>query len=217
MNHCPIVKNENSPNTYYGLKGSGNIGKVYRNRSFGGNMSNRKYTKQQVMPHKLQKKNIREGETSIYLNKEKPQRYMPPLIPRFLGSTENPNYRSGYMTDLNYQKTPNNNNYTQYFFPMQELQKINYKIEKNNDIKHANFNYIHTINGLPINKIHNETVNGDYINYPLNDKPYKYINIYKDNKMFENFSNLNHNNNNTNFYESTLSIRDCIEKNNNVD
>ena len=226
MSNCPIVNNTNLPNTYYGPRGSGDVGEVYRNRSFGGAMSNRKFTRQQVIPHKLQPKEIREGEVSINLNDNKPERYMSPLIPRILGSTENPEYRSGYMSNLDYVEIPENNNYTQYFFPMQELQKMKFKDEDNiNNNNNKNYQeVIHTINGLPIEKIKDDDVKGDYIKYPFNDEPYKFLDYrYKHPDMivesFSNFANVSNNyneiNSPDNFVNSTLKFRECIEKENN--
>jgi len=222
MSNCPIVNNSNLPNTYYGPKSSGDIGEVFRNRSFGGSMSNRKFTRQQVMPHKLQPKEIREGEVSINLNDNKPERYMTPLIPKILGSTENPEYRSGFMSNLDYVEIPENNNYTQYFFPMQELQKMKFKNDDNENNNNKNYqDGIHTINGLPINKIKNSDVNSDYIKYPFNNEPYKFLDYrYKHPDMIvESFENVSNNynkiNSPDNFVNSTMKFRKCIEKENN--
>lgn len=225
MSNCPIINNNNLPNTFYGQRGSGDVGKVYRNRSFGGAKSNRKFTKQQVKPHKLQPKEIREGEVSINLNNNKPNRYMTPLIPRILGSTENPEYRSAYMSNLDYIEIPNNNNYTQYFYPMQELQKMKFKDKDNIESNNNYQDYIHTINGLPINKIKNDNITGDYVKYPFNDKPYKFLDHkYKYPNMivesFSNFENVSNNyneiNSSNNFVNSTMQFRECIEKKNDI-
>jgi len=218
MSNCPIVNNSKLPNTYYGLRGSGDVGEIYSNRSFGGDMSNRKFTRQQVMSHKLQPSEIREGEVSINLNNNKPESYMTPLIPRILGSTENPEYRSGYMSNLDYVEIPENNNYTQYFFPMQELQKMKFKDEDNNNYQKV----MNTINKLPIEKVKDDNVNDDYIKYPFNEEPYKFMDYrYKPPDMivesFSNFSNVSNNyneiNSPDNFVNSTLKFRECIENN----
>ena len=204
MSNCPSVQNNNKPNDYYGLTNTGDIGSSFRERSFGGASSNRKYTKQQVMPHKLQDKEIIKGEVTLKLNDENPERYMPPLIPRILGNTENPEYRSGYMTNENHVEIPKNNNYNQYFFPMQHLQKMTFKEnEKNineeymNEENNYEFNEIvNTVNGIPISEMVDISVSGDYVKYPY----------------YEGFENIE---NKTDFYNSTLKIRECIEKNNN--
>ncbi len=211
---CPFKPDFNKPNTHYGMDGSGDVGKVFRNRSFGGAMSNRKFTKQQVIPHKLQPKHIRNGTTTIELDYNNPRRYIPPLIPRILGSTENPEYRSGFMTNKNFVELPENNNYTQYFFPMQQLQKTHFnpqqikkqQIKTHQNNSKSNLNYeTNTIFNLPINQMKIIEVTGDYIKYPLNETPYTHI---------ENFNNLDSTKNN--FYNLTLSMRKCINKNNNT-
>ena len=202
MSNCPSVQNNNKPNDYYGLTNTGDIGSSFRERSFGGASSNRKYTKQQVMPHKLQDKEIIKGEVTLKLNDENPERYMPPLIPRILGNTENPEYRSGYMTNENHVEIPKNNNYNQYFFPMQHLQKMTFKQNENKENENEennNYEYneiVNTVNGIPISEMVDISVSGDYVKYPY----------------YEGFENIE---NKTDFYNSTLKIRDCINKNNN--
>ena len=207
---CNFKPDINKPNTYYGMDGAGDVGKVFRNRSFGGAMSNRKITKQQVIQHKLQPKNIRNGVTTIKLDNTNPKRYIPPLIPRILGSIENPEYRSGYMTNKNFVELPKNNNYTQYFFPMQQLQKTHFNPKQLQTQKYnSNSNYnTDILFNIPINQIKNIDVTGDYVKYPLNETPYKYT------EQFNNIQYKQYKENN--FYNSTLSMRTCINKNNNT-
>jgi hypothetical protein len=107
-------------NIKYGT--SGNTGKNYTNRSFGGAMSNRKYTKKQVKSHKLLPNNIRTSEISNIKSSDKI--LVPPLYPTTLGSV-GPNNRSGYLNPNSTTKIPDPNNINKYIYPAQELTDIN--------------------------------------------------------------------------------------------
>ncbi len=78
-------------NNHYGGKNTGNTGKNFSNRSFGGSMSNRKYTKDQVKPHKLTK------ATSQITSNVKGDA-TPPLYP-ISNASSRPDYRTGYLNE----------------------------------------------------------------------------------------------------------------------
>jgi hypothetical protein len=141
-------------NIKYGT--SGNTGKNYTNRSFGGGMSNRKYTKKQVKKHELLPNELRTGEVSNIkpVNKE----LVPPLYPTTLGST-GPNNRSGYINPNNTTTIPNPNNINKYIYPAQELVNVEMESDKNNYKI-----YIKNKNIMPDNNSNDNNSNNGYSN-----------------------------------------------------
>lgn len=134
-------------NNIYGT--SGNIGKNYSTRSFGGGMSNRKYTKKQVKKHKLLPNNERTGEVSNI--KPDKKKLVPPLYPTTLGST-GPNNRSGYINPNSTTTVPNPNNIDKYIYPSQELENVNMEVVDDPNkysisIKNVNNNDINSLDG----------------------------------------------------------------------
>lgn len=107
-------KNKDKKNKYYGVKNSGDTGKNFYNRSFGGAMSNRKYTKEQVKPHKL------DNKTPTIKNQT--ENVIPPLYPVTLSSSSD-YYRTGYVNNKDTIDAPND--ITKYYYPSQELKDIN--------------------------------------------------------------------------------------------
>lgn len=117
-------------NDKYGVKHSGNTGKNFYNRSFGGAMSNRKYTKEQVKPHKL-KKSIGTVSPNV-----KDKKIIPPLYPVSDASSQK-GYRTGYLSnDKHKMKKPSE--LTKYYQPMQNMDKDN--SSNANNIKITNIN-----------------------------------------------------------------------------
>ena len=172
-------------NTTYGT--SGNTGKNYTNRSFGGGMSNRKYTTSQVEKHKLLKNKERTGEVSNI--KPDNKILVPPLYPLTLGSTDE-NNRSGYINPHNTTNIPNPNNINKYIYPSQELENINMvkKIEKPKkysiNIKNINNNDMGSFREDRENRWSDYTYNGGYYgqNPSFIYNPYLYpLNQFDDN------------------------------------
>ena len=142
-------------NIKYGT--SGNTGKNYSTRSFGGGMSNRKYTKKQVKPHKLLPNNQRTGEISNI--KPNRKQLVPPLYPTTLGSLGE-NNRSGYINPHNTTIIPDPNNINKYIYPSQEL--INVNMESEPDNKKNNYKII--IKNKNIIPDNNNNTNGNIWN-----------------------------------------------------
>ena len=151
---------------------SGNTGKNYANRSFGGAMSNRKYTKKQVKKHKLLPNEMRTGEISNI--KPDNKQLVPPLYPTTLGSIGS-NNRSGYINPSDTTIIPNPNNINKYIYPSQELENVQMESEigsnnitSTNDpnknykiyIENTNINNDKNINDN-INPIDNNNKHGD--------------------------------------------------------
>ena len=105
-------------NNKYGGKNTCNIGKNYSNRSFGGGMSNRKYTKEQVKPHKLTK------STSKITNNIKSDA-TPPVYP-ISNASSRKDYRTGY---LNEDLSNPPKKYDKYYKPSQNI-KLDKKQKK---------------------------------------------------------------------------------------
>lgn len=121
-------------NNKYGGKNTGNTGKNFYNRSFGGGMSNRKYTKDQVKPHKLTK------ATSQIIPNVKGDA-TPPLYP-ISNASSRPDYRTGYLNeDL---KNPPKK-YDKYYQPSQNI-KRDRKQKKDRIHKDRDFKKINIIN-----------------------------------------------------------------------
>jgi hypothetical protein len=106
-------------NNTYGKKGS--VGKTFSERSFGGNMSNRKYTKENVKKHKLVQNN-----TPPITNKIKKD-VIPPLYPTNVDNlpSSSKTYRTGYLNTKNYIEQPKE--LDKYYEPSQQLDNINLK------------------------------------------------------------------------------------------
>ena len=112
-------KTKDNKNDKYGVKNSGNTGKNFYNRSFGGGMSNRKYTKEQVKPHKLKK------SIGVISSDIKNKTIIPPLYPVSNASSQK-GYRTGYLNnDLN--DIPRTSDLTTYYQPMQNLEDVKLK------------------------------------------------------------------------------------------
>ncbi len=166
-----IKKNKSDKNNTYGLKGS--VGKSYFDRSFGGGMSNRKYTKDNVKKHKPAKtQNITSN-----INKS----VTPPLFPVSLPSSSS-TYRTGYVNTKNYIDQPKN--IGKYYEPSQELNDINLNkgegIHINNIVNDKNINDNANVNGGGNNGWNNNdgwNNNGwNWLNGAYN--PFSYFNPY---------------------------------------
>ena len=160
-------------NDSYGLKGS--VGKSFSERSFGGKMSNRKFTKNNVMQHKpTRPENI--------TNKIK-KNVIPPLFPLSLDSlpSSSKTYRTGFVNTKNYIKQPEL--ISDYYEPAQQLEDINFKsgIHINNIINDKNIQDTSIGNrnndGWDNNYNNGWNNNGwNWLNGPYN--PFSYFNPY---------------------------------------
>ena len=217
-------------NKKYGT--SGNTGKNYSNRSFGGGMSNRKYTKKQVKKHKLLPNEMRTGEISNIKSDNK--HLVPPLYPTTLGSLGS-NNRSGYINPSDTTIIPNPNNINKYIYPSQELENVkmesngnsneysitndpnkNYKvyIENNNINNDKNINDNSSNDGTRWNDYNNTYNGGYYGQYPwFLYNPYLYGQDQYDNKK-----NIIINNYKNNISEDMEDIEgpEVINNNNNL-
>jgi len=143
-------------NIKYGT--SGNTGKNFSNRSFGGAMSNRKYTKKQVKPHKLLPHDQRTGVISNI--KPDNKKLVPPLYPVTLGSIGE-NNRSGFINPHDTTIIPDPNNINKYMYPSQELIDVN--MESVPDDKKNNYKIIiKNKNIMPDNNNNNGNGWNDY-------------------------------------------------------